>query len=82
MRVERTKLAKAYAIIRRNDEFPNFSEGTIQELEEYFLYDLDNEEENEFLAAVDLEAVNVTDKVTVEETDKSTEVKKKKTIDL
>ena len=26
----------------------------------YFLHDLDNEEENKFLAAVDLEAVNVT----------------------
>ena len=48
-------------------------------LEEYFLYDLENEEENEFLAAVDLEAVNVTDKadkVTVEKADRSTEVNK------
>ena len=45
----------------------------------YFPYDLDNEEENEFLAAVDLENVNVTDKVdtaTVEKADKSTEVNK------
>ena len=48
-------------------------------LEVYCLYDLDNEEENEFLAAVDLENVNVTDKVdtaTVEKADKSTEVNK------
>ena len=48
-------------------------------MDEYFLYDLENEEENEFLAAVDLEAVNVTDKVgkvTVEKADRSTEVNK------
>ena len=45
----------------RNDEFPNFSLGIIPELEEDFLCDSDKEEENEFLAAVDLEAVNVTD---------------------
>ena len=32
-------------------------------LEDYFLYDLGNEEENEFFAAVDLENVNVSDKV-------------------
>ena len=41
--------------------------------------ELENEEENEFLAAVDLEAVNVTDKVdkaTVEKADRSNEVNK------
>ena len=32
-------------------------------LEDYFLYDLGNEEENEFFAAVDLENVKVSDKV-------------------
>ena len=61
------------------DEFPNFSFGIIQELEKCFLYDLDDEEENKFLAAVDLDAVNVTDKVdkvTVEKADRSTEVNK------
>ena len=31
----------------------------LENLEDYFLYDLDNEEENEFLAALDLENVNV-----------------------
>ena len=39
-------------------------------MEEYFLYDLGNDEENEFLATVGLENVNVNDKVitvTVEE---------------
>ena len=49
-------------------------------LEEYFLHDLDNEEENEFLAAVDLENVNVTDKVDtviVDNADRSTEVNKR-----
>ena len=61
MRIQSTELTKAHAIIRRNGEFPNFSEGIVQELEG--LYDLDNEEENEFLAAVDLEGVIVTDKV-------------------
>ena len=30
------------------DECPNFSLGIIEELEEYFRYDLDNEEENKF----------------------------------
>lgn len=38
---------------------------------------MNNEEENEFLAALDLEAVNIADifgEVTVEETDKGTEV--------
>ena len=62
-RVQSTEITKAYAIIRRNGEFPNFSLRIIQELEEHFLYDLENEEENEFLAAVDLEAVDLTDKV-------------------
>ena len=60
-------------------EFPNFSLGITQEIEEYFLYDLDHEEEKQFLAAVDLMAVNVTDKVdtvTVEKANKSTEVNK------
>ena len=32
-------------------------------LEEHFLYDLGNEEEKEFFATVDLENVNVSDKV-------------------
>ena len=45
------------------DEFPNFSLRTIQELEKYFLDDLVNQEESEVLAAIDLEAVKVTDKV-------------------
>ena len=48
-------------------------------MEEYFLYDMDNEEENELLGAVGLEAVNVTDevdKVTVEKAVRSTEVNK------
>ena len=36
------------------DEFPNFCVAFIQDLENYFLYDLNNEEENEFLAALDL----------------------------
>lgn len=47
-----------------------------QHLFNYFLYDLNNEEENEFLAALDLEAVNVADivhGVTAEEADKRTE---------
>ena len=47
-------------------------------LEDYFLYDLDNEEENDFFAAVDLENVNGSDKVdtvTVEKADRSTESK-------
>ena len=59
------------------NEFPNFSLGFIQEFEEYFLYDLDNEEKTHSLAAVGLEAVNVADevgKVTVEKADKRTEV--------
>ena len=37
-----TELTKAQAIIRRNGMFPHFSFGIIQELEEYFLYDLDH----------------------------------------
>ena len=48
-------------------------------LGDYFLYDLDNEEENEFFAAVDLGNVNVSDKVytvTVEKANRSTEVNK------
>ena len=61
MRVQSAELTKGHAINLRNDEFPNFSLGIIPELEEYFLCDSDKEEENEFLAAVDLEAVNVTD---------------------
>ena len=32
-------------------------------LEDYFFYDLDNEEENKFLAALDLENVNVSDEI-------------------
>ena len=79
MRLKSTELTKAHAIIRRNGEFPKFSLGIIQELEEYFLCDLDNEEGNKFLAPIDLEAVNVTDKVdkvTIEKADKSTEVNK------
>ena len=32
-------------------------------LEDYFFCDLDNEEENEFLAALDVENVNVSDEV-------------------
>ena len=61
------------------DEFPNFSLRIIQDSEEHFLYDLDNEEANKFLAAVDLEATNVTDKVdkvSVEKANKSTKVNK------
>ena len=62
------------------DEFPNFSVGIIQELKEFFLCDLDNENEgNEFIAVVDLEAVNVideVDKVSIEKAEKSTEVNK------
>ena len=64
------------------DEFPHFSSGIIQEYEWYFLYDMDNDEENKFLAVVDLETVNVTDKITVAEADKSTEVNKQRIINL
>ena len=46
-------------------------------MEEYFFYNLDNEEENKFLLAVDLENANViVQTVTVEKTDRSTEVNK------
>ena len=48
-------------------------------LDDYFLYDLDNEEENEFFAAADLGNVNVSDKVytvTVEKANRSTEINK------
>ena len=46
------------------DEFPNFfGHDIIEELDEHFLYDLDNEDGNEFLAAVDLETVNATNQV-------------------
>ena len=46
------------------DEFPNFfGHDIIEELDEHFLYDLDNEDENEFLAAVDLETFNATNQV-------------------
>ena len=57
-----TKERSRYSYAERPHEFPNFSSGIIQESEKYFLYDLDNEEENKFLAAVDLEAVILTDK--------------------
>ena len=61
------------------DEFRIFSLGIISEIEEYFLCNLDNEEQNEFFAAVDLKAVNVTDKVgkvTNDKAEKSTQVNK------
>ena len=45
------------------NKFPNFSFTIIQEWEKYFLYDLVNEEENEFLADIYLDVVNVTDEV-------------------
>ena len=48
-------------------------------MKERFLDNLDNEEEKEFLPAVDLENINVTDKVdtvTAEKADRSTELKK------
>ena len=57
------------------DEFLNFSLRNYSSLRRIFS-ELENEEENEFLAAVDLEAVNVTDKVTVEKADRSNEVNK------
>ena len=47
--------------------------GIVQELEEYFFYGLENEEEHEFLGAVDLETVSVideVDKITVEKVEK------------
>ena len=55
--------------------------GIIEELDEHFLYDLDNEDENEYLAAVDLETVNATkqiEKVTLEKANKSSEVHKQR----
>ena len=57
------------------DKFPNFSLGIIN-LEDYFFYDLDNEEENIFLAALDLENVNVSDKVDTVAVKKPTEAPK------
>ena len=45
------------------DEFSNFSKGITEELEKYFLYELHNQKENELLAAVYLQAVNVTDEL-------------------
>ena len=55
------------------DEFPTFSLEFIERLKKYFLFNLYNENENELLAAVYLEAVKVTDKI-YEKADKSTEV--------
>ena len=46
-------------------------------MEECFLYNLDNEEEKEFVSAVDFENVNATDEVdtvTVGKADRSSEV--------
>ena len=45
-------------------------------LEDYFFYDLDNGEENEFLAALDLENVNVSDEVDTVTVKKPTEAPK------
>ena len=46
------------------DEFPNFfGHDIIEELDKHFLYDLNNEDENKFLVAVDLETVNATNQV-------------------
>ena len=50
-------------------------------LDEHFLHDLDNKDESEFLAAVDLETVNATkqvDKVTLDKANKSSEVNKQR----
>ena len=64
MRVQSTDQTKAHASsAEMTDGFPNFSLGIIEELDEHFLYDLDNEDENEFLAAVDLETVIATNQV-------------------
>ena len=63
------------------DEFPNFSLEFIEKLEKYFHYDLNNEQENELLAAVYLEAVNLTHKI-YEKADKSTEVNKQRFVNL
>ena len=57
------------------DKFPNFSLGIIQ-FRGLFFYDLDNEEENEFLAALDLENVNVSDEVDTVTVKKPTEAPK------
>ena len=51
-------------------------EGIIEELKEYFLNNLHKEEENELLAAVYLQAVNVIKKKKYEKSDKSTGVNK------
>ena len=45
-------------------------------MEVYFLYDLDNEEKNEFLVATDLENVNVTDTVDTVIVEKANEAPK------
>ena len=50
------------------DIFLNLTLGIIQGLEEYFLYDLDNEEEN------DSQFTEKVDKVTIEKANKSIEV--------
>lgn len=54
MRVQSMELTKTYTIICRIGRiiFLLFSQGIIQELEEYFLHYLDNGEENKFLAAM------------------------------
>ena len=39
--------------------FPICPFGIVQELEEYFFYGLENEEEHKFLAAVDLDTLSV-----------------------
>ena len=79
MRVKSTEQTKAHvSSAEMADEFPNFfGLGSIEELDEHFLYDLDNEDENEFLVVVDLETVNATnqvDKGTIEKANKSKEV--------
>lgn len=81
MRVRSRELTKAHAhaVICRNGEFLNFLMNFLIVIG-VFLHDLNNEEENEcFIAAVDLEAYNVTDKVdnvTVDKAYQSTEVNK------
>ena len=57
------------------DKFPHFSLG-ITQFRGLFFYDLDNEEENEFFAALDLENVNVSDKVDTVTVKKPTEAPK------
>lgn len=49
MKVQSTDQTKANAIVRRNESFRSFLLELFN-LEDYFLYDLDNEEEKEFLA--------------------------------